>query len=179
MLQQVAEPLRPGDRRRPGSGGKFLWIDPLGEFRQNRRHLTESARMTGVTDKVERRCLGRRHQDRAPRRIEALNRHIFDVLARHKGDAYHSALDRPAVLCDKDLEFLRALMRRAVILCGRQQARVVGEIEVLHQRRDKLVGGKTTERAIFRREDDVKTPRRRSDEHFVFETVQRELGGIG
>jgi len=37
--------------------------------------------MTGVTNKVERRCLGRRHQDRARRRIEALDGHVFDVVS--------------------------------------------------------------------------------------------------
>ena len=84
-----------------------------------------------------------------------------------------------SIIGQKDLELLWALMRRAVILSGRQQTRVVGEIEALRQRRDKLVGGKTTERAIFRRHDDVKTPRGRSDERFLFETVQRELGGNG
>ena len=62
MLQQVSEPLRPGDGCCLGSGDKLLWIDPLGEFRQNRRHLTESARMMRVTDEIKRRCLGRRHQ---------------------------------------------------------------------------------------------------------------------
>jgi len=70
-------------------------------------------------------------------------------------------------------------MGRAVILCGRQQTRVVGEVETLHQRRDKLVGGKAAEPAIFRWDDDVEAARRRSDERFLFETVQRELGGSG
>jgi len=120
MLQQISKPLRPGDRRRSGSGRKFPRIEPFGEFRQNRSHLTESTRMIDVTNKVECRCLGRRHQNRAPQRIEALDGHVFDVLAGYKRDAYHPALNRPPVLCDKDLEFLRALMRRAVILCGRQ-----------------------------------------------------------
>jgi hypothetical protein len=55
-------------------------------------------------------------------------------------------------------------MRRAVVLCGRQKPRVVGEMEALRERRDELVGRKTTERAIFRRDDDVKPPRRRGDE---------------
>jgi len=32
MLQQVSEPLRPGDGSGPGSGGKLLWIDLPGEF---------------------------------------------------------------------------------------------------------------------------------------------------
>jgi len=76
MLQQVSEPLRPGDGCCPGSGGKFLRIDPLGEFRQNRRHLTESARVMRVTDEIQRRCLGRRHEERAPRCTEVLNGHL-------------------------------------------------------------------------------------------------------
>ena len=45
--------------QRPGGGGKFLWIDPLGQFRENRGHLSQSARVIGVTDKVERRVIAR------------------------------------------------------------------------------------------------------------------------
>ena len=71
------------------------------------------------------------------------------------------------------------MMRRPVILCRRQRARVVGEIDVLHHRRDKLVGGKTPERSILQRHDDMETPRRRGDELLLGETVQRELGSIG
>src|ERR1700731_4638219 len=70
-------------------------------------------------------------------------------------------------------------MGRTVILCGRQKARVVGEVETLHQRRDELVGGKAAERAIFRREDDVEAARRRSDQLLFRQAIQRELGGSG
>lgn len=161
------------------SGQRFLWIDPPGEFRQNRRHLTESARVIRVTDEIQRRCLGRRHEDRAPRRIEALNGHLCEALPRQKGNAHRPALDRPAVLCKEDLEVLWPLMRGAVKLCGGEKARVVGKIKALHQRRDKLVGRKTAERAVFRRHDDVKTARRRSDHFLLCKTVQGELGGGG
>src|SRR5713101_4916157 len=70
-------------------------------------------------------------------------------------------------------------MARTVIFCGRQKARVVGEVETLHQRRDKLVGGKAAERAIFRRQDDVEAARRRSDQLLFCQAVQRELRGSG
>src|SRR5260370_42288350 len=70
-------------------------------------------------------------------------------------------------------------MRRAVILWGRQEPRVVGEIQTLHQRRDKLLCGKTAEREIFRRDDDVRTSRRRSDQLLFCETAQGEPGGGG
>lgn len=70
-------------------------------------------------------------------------------------------------------------MTRTVIMRGGQKARVVGEVETLHQRRDKLVGGKAAERAIFRREDDVEAARRRSDQLLFCQAVQRELGGGG
>ena len=50
MLQQISEALRPGDTRRPGGNRKFLRIEPLGEFREDRRHLIETAGTTGVTD---------------------------------------------------------------------------------------------------------------------------------
>ena len=82
-------------------------------------------------------------------------------------------------LATKTWNLLWALMGRTVILCGGQKARVVGEVETLHQRRDKLVGGKAGERAIFRRQDDVEAARRRSDQLLFCQAVQRELGGSG
>src|SRR6266699_3883699 len=84
MLQQVSEPLRPADRHRPGSISEFLRINPLGEFSKNRRHLIEPARVLHVPQEVERRRLGRRHEECSSRRIEALRRHILDVLAEHE-----------------------------------------------------------------------------------------------
>ena len=132
-----------------------------------------------VTDEIQRRCLGRRHENRALRRIEVLNGHLCEALPRQKGNAHRPALDRPAVRCKEDLEFLWPLMRGTVILRGGEKARVVGEVEALHQRRDKLVGRKTGERAVFRRHDDVKTSRRRSDHLLLCETVKGELGGGG
>ncbi len=50
---------------------------------------------------------------------------------------------------------------------------------MLHQRRDKLLGGKAAERDIFRRKDDVEAARRRSDQPLFCQAVQRELGGSG
>src|SRR5579862_3106066 len=52
-LQHIAKPLRPMDRRSLGNDGKFLRVDPLGQFRQNRSHLIHSAHVIRVTDKVE------------------------------------------------------------------------------------------------------------------------------
>ena len=51
-------------------------------------------------------------------------------------------------------------------------------MEALHEHRDELVGRKrkATERAIFRRDDDVKPPRRRGDQLLFCEAVQRKLG---
>src|SRR5208282_1858849 len=145
MLQQVSEPLCPWNRGGPGHGCQFLRIDPLGEFREDCHHSIESVSMTCISHKVDRRRFRRRNEQCPPRRVEGLNRHIRETLARYEGDAHRSALDRPAVPRDEDLELLRALMGRAVILCGRQKARVV-EVETLHQRRDKLVGGKAAKR---------------------------------
>ncbi len=110
--------MRPGNRRCPGDGGQFLRVDPLGEFRQERRHLIESTGMTRISHKVERRRFRRRNEQCAPRRVEGLNRYIRETLARHEGDAHCSALDRPTVPRDEDLELLQALMGRTVILCG-------------------------------------------------------------
>src|SRR5208337_5432872 len=149
------------------------------EFGEDRRHLIKTAGMPRVSNKVERRRLRRRHKDRAPRRVEGLNRHVPKALARDESHAHSPALDRPAVPCKKHLEFLRALMGSTVMLCGRQKAGVVGESEMFHQRRDKLVGGKAAERAILRREDHVEAARRRSDEFLFCQAVQRELRGSG
>ncbi len=148
MLQQVSEPLRPGNRRCPRDGGQFLRVDPLGEFREDRRHLIESAGMTCVSHKVERRRFRRRNEQRAPRRAERLNRPSARRLRAMKATRTAPQWIGPAVPRDEDLELLRSLMRRTVILCGRQKSRVVGEVEMLHQRRDKLLGGKAAERYI-------------------------------
>jgi antirestriction protein ArdC len=51
----VSKPLRPGDGRCPGRCGQFFRIEPLGKFRENRRHLIKSAGVTRVSHKVERR----------------------------------------------------------------------------------------------------------------------------
>jgi hypothetical protein len=121
MFQQESKPLRPRNGRSPGNCGQLFRIDPLGEFGEDRRHLIKTAGMPRVSHKVERRRLRRRHKDRAPRRVEGLNRHVPKALARDESHAHGPALDRPAVPCKKHLEFLRALMGSTVILCGRQK----------------------------------------------------------
>src|SRR5260370_42620677 len=102
--------------------------------------------MTRIFHKVERRRFRRRNEQCAPRRVEGLNRYIRETLARHEGDAHCSALDRPTVPRDEDLELLQALMGRTVILCLCQKGRVGLEGATLHHPWAKLVGGNAGER---------------------------------
>ena len=64
---------------------------------------------------------------------------------------------------EKDLKFLRSVMRRAVILRRTEQPHIVRLALSRHQRRDELFGRQTTERAILGRDNNVKAPGRRGD----------------
>ncbi len=135
--------------------------------------------MLHVPQEVQRRRLGRRHKERPSGRIQALRRHVFEMLAEHEHHTHRPAADRAMALGQEDLELLRPVMRSAVILRRRQKTHVVGELELLHERRNELVRGKARERAIFRWHDDVEAPRRGGDEPLFCETVQRQLGCCG
>ena len=83
-----------------------------------------------VADEVERGRFWRGHQDGATRGVEALHRHVAQALANQEGDTNPSAGDREPSLLEEHLELLRALMRRAVILRGSEQAGVVRQAKV-------------------------------------------------
>jgi len=75
----------------------------------------------------------------------------------------------------EDLKFLRALMCRTVILRGSEKARIVSQIEALHQGRDELISGKTSERSIFWRNNYVEAASRRGDRALLGKPVERNL----
>ena len=108
-----------------GSGGQSGGGESFGKLSEHHCHVIEPAGLTLIADEAERRCLGRRHPYRPARRIEALNRHARDAGACEERDTDRSALNRAAVLGEEDLESLRALMRRTVILRRRQEPRIV------------------------------------------------------
>jgi hypothetical protein len=62
----------------------------------------------------------------------------------HERDAHAPTDNRPAPALGEHLKFLWALVGSAVVLRGRQQSRVISQLEFLHQRRDKLLGRQTT-----------------------------------
>lgn len=71
-------------------------------------------------------------------------------------------------------------MGRPVILRRGQQAGIVRRLaEALHQRRDELVGRQASEGSVFRRNNDIETPRWRRDHLLPRQAVQRQLGGVG
>ena len=86
-----------------------------------------------------------------------------------------AAHDRAAVPGKGDLELLGTVVRRAVVLCGRQQRRIVAKLPVLHQRRDELVGGKTAKASVLGRHDDVEPAGGAGDLPFLDQPTQREL----
>ena len=75
----------------------------------------------------------------------------------------------------ENLKFLRALMCRTVVLRGSEKARIVGQIEALHQGRDELISGKTSERSIFWRNNYVEAASRRGDRALLGKPVQRNF----
>lgn len=60
----------------------------------------------------------------------------------------------------------------------RQQTFIEGPVSPCHQRRDELLCRKTTERAVFRRHNDVKPARRRGNLTLWAQLVQRLSGGF-
>ena len=58
-------------------------------------------------------------------------------------------------LLKDDLEFLRTMMGRTVVLCSRQEAYVVSDPPALHQSRDELIRGQAAETPVLWRHDDV------------------------
>src|SRR5258708_27358072 len=103
-LKEVAEPLRPRNRRRRRRPGERLRVDPFREFGEQRRDLAQATGMMLVADEVKRSRFRSRHQQRAARRVETLDRYFLKVLANHEGDAHPAGGDGTPALVDKYLK---------------------------------------------------------------------------
>ena len=66
-----------------------------------------------------------------------------------------------------------------VILGCRQQPSIVGLVELLHQRRNKLICRQASQGTVFRGHDHVEAPCRLCNHFLPGEPVQGELGRIG
>gem|GEM_PF-6572090 len=130
-----------------------------------------------VADEINCSRFGGRHKDSAVRRVEALRRHFRETLPREECDADASAKNWPAILRKEDLEFLRAMMGRAVILCCRKQAHVVAQAKSRQEVGNEVRSGNTAKRAVFRWNDDVKASCRRADELLSCQTTESILRG--
>ena len=122
-FEEIVEALRPGNGCGSRRTGQKVRIDPLGELGEHRRHLIQSADALFVADKIDRRRLDAGNQDRSARRVEALDRHLGNPLAGDEGDPDDAARYRTAITGEGNLEYLRTVMRRAVILGGGQGSR--------------------------------------------------------
>ena len=85
------------------------------------RHPVHAPGATHVSDEIDHRRLHGGDHDRAAGIVDALDRNGIEVTARDKDDPDGAAHDRRPVPLQHHLEFLRAMMGRAVVLRGRQQ----------------------------------------------------------
>ena len=178
-FEEVAEALRPGNRRGPRRTGQKVRIDPLGELGEHRRHLIQSAGALFVADKIDRRRLDAGNQDRSARRVEALDRHLGNPFAGDEGDPDDAARYRPSITGESNLKCLRTVMRRAVILGGGQESRIVRSLQMLHERRDELVGRQTAETPVLGRQDDVEATGGTCHQSLFRQPAEREPGRGG
>ena len=178
-FEKVAEALRPGHGRSPCRNGQEIRIDALGELGEYRRHLIQSAGAFLVTDKIDRRRLDAGNQDRSARRVEALDRHLGDPLAGDEGNPDGAAGYRPAIAGEGDLECLRTVMRRSVILGGGQESRMVRLLQAPHERRDELVGRQAAETPVLGRQDDVEAAGGTCDQPLFRQPAECEPGRGG
>ena len=125
ILKQIAEPLRPGDRRSPSGSSQFVGVDLISEFGKNRPHLIQPTGTILVTNEVQRRRFWRGDRDRPTRGIETLHRDFRSAFAHQERNPYGAAFDRSPTLRKKHLKFLGAVMCSAVILGGRKKASII------------------------------------------------------
>ena len=154
-LEEVTETLRPRDRRSPGCCYQPLRIDLLGEFGKNGRHVIQPPGTMPIADKVDRSRLNGRDQECSARGIETLDRYVGDTPTSDKAHPYSTARYRPTVFSKGDLEFLRTVMGRAVVLGGGQECGIIGEPQMLQKRWDELIGREAAQMPVLGRYDDV------------------------
>ena len=131
-LQDVSQALSPWYGSCARRFRQSFWINLFGEFRKNCCRVIESPDMLRISHKVERCSFGRRHENRAARRIERLNGNFRDSLAHNEDDTNGSALNRAAIRRKTHLKFLGTMMRCAVVLRRRQKTSVIGHVKTLH-----------------------------------------------
>ena len=139
-LKKVAEALRPGDGRNRGRRHQSVRIDLFCKLLEHGCDLVQSAAAMPVADKIHCGPFDGRNQDRPARGVEVLDRHLDDAPPGDKRHPDGSAGDRPSVPGKGNLEFLRAVMRCAVILGGGEERSIVRALPMLHERRDELIG---------------------------------------
>lgn len=173
-LKEVAEPLRPRDRRSPGCCYQPLRINLLGEFGKNGRHVVQPSGVVPIADKIDRSRLNGRDQECAARSIETLDRYVGDAPTSEEAHPHSTARYRPTVLGQGDLEFLRTVMGRAVVLGGGQECSIIGEPQMLQKRRNELIGREAAETPVLGRYDNVEAAGRACHVPFLCQPTQRE-----
>lgn len=79
FFQQIAQPLRPRDRRCPRRRNELVGVEFLGDFAKNSRYLVETSGIALVASEVNGRGLWRGGKHCATWGIEALHRDGGDV----------------------------------------------------------------------------------------------------
>ena len=143
LIEHITKTLKQGNGGRLRSQGELLGVNPLCEFSKHRRDLTEAVGMTLIADEVDRRGFRRRDRDRAPQCVELLCGNTGDTLPYNEFDADAAAGDPPPRFFDEYLKLHRTLMCSTVILRRRQKARIVGELQTVHQVGNELIGWQT------------------------------------
>ena len=72
MLEQIAQALRPEDRRGSQGIDEAVWIHVVTEFGKNICNMIQAAGSIHVSDKIDSGHLRGRYQDGSARRIEAV-----------------------------------------------------------------------------------------------------------
>ncbi len=113
-----------------------------------------------VPDQVECRCFWRRDVNEAAGSIELLGAYAAGVPSLNECDANATACNGPSGFFQYDLELLGSMMRRTMELCRGQQTNVVSGPHEFHEGRNEVICRQAPDRAILRRNNHVKTPRR-------------------
>ena len=154
-LEQVAEALRPRERRPGGLGEQLRGVHALGELSENGRDVGQAAGVARIADEVERRRFRRRVTQHATQGVLLHGRDLAHVGARHELDTHPAAADLGAVCGDDRLEDHGRLVGGAVQARRGEKPRVVGQPKVLHELRHELLSGQTPERPVLGRDDQV------------------------
>ena len=165
MIEDEATALYDGDRIHRRDTNQLFRIEPTehNQLRCDGGHVRQTPAVTRRCHEIKQGHLGSRHAHRPGRGIHDDDRtvrstHVLDELQHH-------ATKRTVPHADvgDDLEYLRALMRRSVQLCGRQQPDVVRMVELHHQAVDEVCCRDRSPRSVLRRNRNVGTASRGED----------------